>query len=370
VDQRQGAMEGLGLTTRPSTLAGLAGRRVFVTGHTGFKGSWLTALLTRLGAEVSGYALPASSSPNLASLGNISGLLADETLADIRDAETLRRAMQQASPDVIIHMAAQALVRQSYADPAETWSTNVMGTVNVLDAARSTPSIRAIVVVTTDKCYDNRAWEGGYRETDPLGGHDPYSASKAATELVAQSYRKSFFSETGALLATARAGNVIGGGDWSADRIVADAARAAASGEPLIVRNPLATRPWQHVLDCLSGYLTLASALWAGDQAAATAFNFGPDSADNVSVGELLDRLGRHWPELRWQHQIDQTQAAPHEAAYLYLDSSRARQALRWQSRWTLDQAVQKTAEWYRLVEQNPAAAARLMAAQIDEYLQ
>ena len=365
----QGAVEGLGLTPSTSTLASLAGRRVFVTGHTGFKGGWVTALLTRLGAKVCGYALPATSSPNLAALGNISGLLTQETLADIRDAETLKAAIRQAQPDIVIHMAAQALVRQSYADPVETWSTNVMGTVNVLEAARSVASIAAIVVVTTDKCYENRAWEWGYRETDPLGGHDPYSASKAATELVAQSYRKSFF-DNGALLATARAGNVIGGGDWSADRILADAARAAAAGEQLIVRNPAATRPWQHVLDCLSGYLTLAGALWAGDRAAADAFNFGPDSTDNVSVGELLDRLGRHWPELRWQTEAGQAISAPHEAAYLYLDSSRARQALRWRSRWTLDTALEKTAQWYRAVEQQPAAAASLMAAQIDEYLQ
>lgn len=358
------------MTVSHPLLSELSGRRVFLTGHTGFKGGWMTALLTRLGAEVHAYALPAASTPSLASLANISGLLAGETLADIRDQTALHKAINQAQPDIIIHMAAQALVRRSYADPTETWSTNVMGTVNVLEAARKVSGIGAIVVVTTDKCYENRAWEWGYRETDPLGGHDPYSASKAATELVAQSYRKSFFDEGGALLATARAGNVIGGGDWSADRILADAARAAAAGAPLIVRNPAATRPWQHVLDCLSGYLTLAGALWTGDKAAASAFNFGPDSADNVSVGELLDRLGRHWPELTWQHEAAQNVTAPHEAAYLYLDSSRARQALRWQSRWTLHQAVEKTAQWYRAVEQQPAAAASLMAAQIDEYLQ
>jgi CDP-glucose 4,6-dehydratase len=363
-------MEDLGLTAHPPTLASLAGRRVLVTGHTGFKGSWLTALLTRLGAEVCGYALPATGSPNLATLGNVGSLLAQENLADIRDPETLKASIRQAQPDIIIHMAAQALVRQSYADPLETWSTNVMGTVNVLEAAGSVSSIRAIVVVTTDKCYENRAWEWGYRETDPLGGHDPYSASKAATELVAQSYRRSFFSAGGPLLATARAGNVIGGGDWSTDRIIADAARAAAARKPLIVRNPAATRPWQHVLDCLSGYLTLAATLWAGDQAAATAFNLGPDSADNVSVGELLDRLGRHWPELSWRPEVEQALAPPHEAAYLYLDSSRARQALRWRPRWTLDTALEKTATWYRAVEQQPGAAAGLMATQIDEYLQ
>ena len=361
-------MEGLGLTLLSSTLGNLAGRRVFLTGHTGFKGSWMVSLLRQLGAEVHGYALRPSSLPNLAELADIGGMLASETIADIRDAAALHTAIAQARPDLVIHMAAQALVRQSYADPIETWSTNVMGTVNLLEAARSVPGIAGIVVVTTDKCYDNRGWEWGYRETDALGGHDPYSASKAATELVAQSYRKSYLDGAGVLLATARAGNVIGGGDWSQDRLVADAARAAASQNVLTVRNPAATRPWQHVLDCLAGYLTLGNALLAGDRSAATAFNFGPDTADNVSVGELLTRLAKHWPELRWQ--VEQQTDAPHEAAFLYLDSSRARRDLHWQSRWTLDKALQKTAGWYRAVAQDSSAAASMMATQIEEYLQ
>lgn len=361
-------MEGLGLTTLRSSLANLAGRHVFLTGHTGFKGSWMVALLRRLGAEVHGYALQASSTPNLAELVGIRSLLTSETIADIRDATALRQAMVSAQPDLVIHMAAQALVRPSYADPAETWSTNVMGTVNVLEAARNVEGIAGIVVVTTDKCYENRAWEWGYRETDALGGHDPYSASKAATELVAQSYRSSFFNGGGALVATARAGNVIGGGDWSQDRLVADAARAAASSSPLIVRNPSATRPWQHVLDCLSGYLTLGSALLAGKHRAADAFNFGPDHADNVSVGELLTRLSQHWPELCWR--VEMQEDAPHEAAFLYLDSSRARRDLHWQSRWGLNKALEQTATWYRGVAQNSSAAPSLMASQIDEFLQ
>lgn len=364
----QGPLEGLGLTALRASLGSLAGRRVFLTGHTGFKGSWMVALLKQLGAEVHGYALPASSSPNLAELGNIADMLASETIADIRDAAVLRQAVTNAQPDLVVHMAAQALVRHSYADPIETWSTNVMGTVNLLEAARAVPGIAGIVVVTTDKCYDNRSWEWGYRETDALGGHDPYSASKAATELVAQSYRKSFFDGAGVLLATARAGNVIGGGDWSQDRLVADAARAAASQDVLMVRNPDATRPWQHVLDCLTGYLTLGSALLAGEHSAATAFNFGPDHADNVSVSDLLSGLARHWPELRWQ--VESQADAPHEAAFLYLDSSRARRDLGWQSRWSLDKALQQTAGWYRGVAQDNSAAPSLMATQIDEYLQ
>lgn len=329
----------------------------------------MTALLRRLGAEVHGYALPAIGTPNLAALAHVGGMLASETLADIRDADSLRNALERAHPDLIVHMAAQALVRQSYADPIETWSTNVMGTVNLLEAARLVSGIGGIVIVTTDKCYDNREWEWGYREIDPLGGHDPYSASKAATELVAQSYRKSFFHEHGTLLATARAGNVIGGGDWSPDRLVADAARAAATQNVLVVRNPAATRPWQHVLDCLSGYLTLGSTLLSGEPSAATAFNFGPDHADNVSVGELLARLTAYWPELHWQSE-SQSMTAPHEAAFLYLDSSRARHDLGWRSRWRLDQALEQTANWYRAVAQDNLAAPSLMASQIEEYLQ
>ncbi|WP_291405709.1 CDP-glucose 4,6-dehydratase [Devosia sp.] len=349
-------------------MANLAGRRVFLTGHTGFKGSWMVALLRHLGTEVFGYALQPSSTPNLAELAGIGDMLANETIADIRDAVALRQAVLNVQPDLVIHMAAQALVRPSYSDPIDTWSTNVMGTVNLLDAARNAKGIAGIVIVTTDKCYENRAWEWGYRETDALGGHDPYSASKAATELVAQSYRKSFFNDGGTLIATARAGNVIGGGDWSQDRLVADAARAAASRNALVVRNPDATRPWQHVLDCLSGYLTLGSALLAGKHDAATAYNFGPDPVDNVSVGQLLTGLSQHWPELRWQ--VERQEDAPHEAAFLYLDSSRARRDLQWKSRWGLDKALQQTAVWYRSVAQNSSVAPSLIASQIDEFLQ
>ena len=346
-----------------------AGKRVFLTGHTGFKGSWMTALLERLGCDVYGYALPPISRPNLYELASSRQRLAGETLADVCDPGGLTSAMEQARPHLVIHMAAQAFVRRSYAEPVDTWATNVMGTVNVLEAARTVPGIAGVVVVTTDKCYENRGWEWGYREIDPLGGHDPYSASKAGTELVVQSYRRSFFSEGPLLLASARAGNVIGGGDWSEDRLVADVARASASGNVLSVRSPNSTRPWQHVLDCLGAYLTLAAALLEGDAPSATAFNFGPEVADNVSVGDLLTRLRAYWPELRWEIDVDAARLAPHEANYLYLDSGRARQQLKWHPAWGLDRALAMTAEWYRAVQADQSSAAPMMLKQIEEYL-
>ena len=345
----------------------LRGRRVFLTGHTGFKGSWASLLLKVLGCEVVGYALPPNTQPSLFELASLRDTVAGHTLADIRDDEALANAMRVARPDLVLHMAAQALVRQSYLSPRSTWETNTMGTVNVLEAVRKTPMVAAVVIVTTDKCYENRGWEWGYRETDALGGHDPYSASKAGAELVAHSYRQSFFGVSGPLVATARAGNVIGGGDWSDDRLIADAARAAASGQTLAIRNPGATRPWQHVLDCLSGYVSLAAALLQGDRASATAYNFGPAAADNLTVGDLLTRLGSHWPELRW-HAEERTNA-PREAMTLYLDSSRARSRLGWAPRWPLGVALEKTAEWYRAVIGNPSQARALADRQIEDYL-
>jgi CDP-glucose 4,6-dehydratase len=346
----------------------LRGKRVFLTGHTGFKGSWAALLLNQLGCTVAGYALPPASRPSLFVLAGVEASLAAHTIGDIRDRPALAAALNSAAPDLVLHFAAQPIVRRSYAEPAETWDTNVMGTVNLLEAVRSSPSVRALVVVTTDKCYENRGWEWGYRETDRLGGHDPYSASKAATELAVQSHRRSFFAAGGPLIASARAGNVIGGGDWGEDRILADAARAATTGTPLVLRNPAATRPWQHVLDCLSGYLTLAAALLEGNAAAADAYNFGPDQADNVTVAALLEALAEHWPQLSW------TQEAvgaphPHEAAYLYLDSSRARRTLGWRPRWPLGIAAEKTAQWYRTAIEDAGAARSMTIDQIEDYL-
>lgn len=347
--------------------AAFSGRSVFLTGHTGFKGSWLALWLTRLGARVSGYALAPCTTPSLFALAGIESALSRHVIADIRDAAALTSAMQAAAPEVVFHLAAQPLVRLSYREPATTWATNVMGTVNLLEAVRTCPNVKAVVVVTTDKCYENREWLWGYRENDPLGGNDPYSASKAGAELVVQSYRRSFFSGCGPLLASARAGNVIGGGDWSEDRLIPDAARAVANRQPLLIRHPSATRPWQHVLESLHGYLQLASRLLAGDASFAAPFNFGPDAADNLSVIEVLTRLQAHWPELVWQMD-SHAAAAPHEAGFLYLDSSKARRLLDWAPVWNLAGGLEKTAQWYRTVAQQPSSARAITEHQLDQF--
>jgi len=344
-----------------------AGRRVFLTGHTGFKGAWLALWLARLGARVSGYALPPEQPAGLFTAAGVADTLHGHHLADIREADTLARALRDAQPEIVFHLAAQPLVGAGYRDPVANWATNVMGTVNLLDAVRQCPGVRAVVVITTDKCYDNKEWVWGYRETDPLGGHDPYSASKAAAELVAASYRNAFLAERGVLVATARAGNVIGGGDWADNRLVPDAARAAAAGGVLEIRNPHATRPWQHVLEALHGYLLLGARLMGGEPALARAFNFGPQASDNLAVGAVLTALERHWPELRWQL-ADTGAGAPHEARNLHLDSSLARDMLGWQPRWALDQALAATAHWYRAVQADPAAARAVTERQIDQF--
>lgn len=344
-----------------------AGQPVFLTGHTGFKGGWLALGLARLGARVTGYALAPATVPSLHGLAGVAESLAAEVLADIRDGARLTAAMRAAAPTTVFHLAAQPLVRASYRDPVETWSTNVMGTVHLLEAVRACPSVRAVVIITTDKCYENCEWHWGYRETDPLGGHDPYSASKAGTEIVAASYRKSFLAERGTLLATARAGNVIGGGDWSEDRLIPDAVRAAAAGQSLLIRNPRATRPWQHVLESVSGYMRLAECLLAGQSAAAEAFNFGPAPSDNRSVEAVLTGMQAHWPELRWQ--LDpQSSQAPHEAQALYLDSAKAAGVLGWRPRWTLETGLAKTAEWYRTVLADRSVARRLCEEQWEAF--
>lgn len=318
------------------------GRRVLVTGHTGFKGSWLALWLQSLGAQVTGAALPPATNP---SHWDLLRLDMESFEVDIRDAGAVRALIQRVRPDIVFHLAAQALVRPSYEDPLGTWSTNVMGTAHVLDACRQVDSVAAVVVATSDKCYANHEWAWPYRENDPLGGHDPYSASKAGTELVAASYRASYFANGGPRLATARAGNVIGGGDWSADRLVPDAARAVGQGATLQVRNPNATRPWQHVLEPLSGYLVLGQKLLHGDAAAADAWNFGPGPEGNKSVGVVLQELAAHWRELRWE-QVDGPR--PHEAQLLQVDSSKARQQLAWKPAWSFERAVAATASWYR----------------------
>jgi len=321
-----------------------AGKSVFLTGHTGFKGAWLALWLQRLGARVYGYALAPQDVPNLFSVVNVAQGLANNTIGDIRDAAALSAAMAVAKPEIVLHLAAQALVRKSYANPAETYSTNVMGTVNLFDAVRRVGSVRAVVNVTTDKCYENREWIWPYRENEPMGGYDPYSSSKGCVELVTAAYRQSFFQSEGVALASARAGNVIGGGDWAADRIIPDLLRAADAGFTLRVRSPNAVRPWQHVLEPLSGYLQLAEQLYLHGQQFAEAWNFGPQEVDAKSVRWIVERMQALLPGVTWEQESAEQ---PHEATYLRLDSSKASARLQWQPRWHLDTALEKIAQWH-----------------------
>jgi CDP-glucose 4,6-dehydratase len=336
------------------------GRRVFVTGHTGFKGSWLTLWLTMLGARVRGYALGPPSDPalwDLLALGAESGV--DDVRADVRDLEALASSMEQQQPEVCFHLAAQPLVLEGYEDPVGTFAANVMGTVNLLEAVRRVPSVRAVVIVTSDKCYENREEPGyAYVESDPMGGFDPYSASKGAAEIAIAAYRRSFFDAPGtARVASVRAGNVIGGGDWAADRLVPDAMRALAAGKPVSVRNPGAVRPWQHVLDPLAGYLRLGSMLLAdGGAALATSFNFGPPPASAVSVAQVMDRIVAAWPGGTWTG-AGRT-SAPHEATYLALDWSKAARELAWAPVLDLDHALDSAIRWYAAYYAAPSVAA------------
>lgn len=318
--------------------------RVLLTGHTGFKGSWLAAWLAQLGARVTGLSLPQLDEPShWTQLSDC----ATDLRGDIRQSDTVADAVSQARPEIVFHLAAQTLVRQSYGAPLDSWSTNVMGTANVLEACRRTPGVRAVVIVTTDKVYANREWHWGYRENDTLGGHDPYSASKAACEILVASYRKSFWDKTAApLLASARAGNVIGGGDWARDRLVPDLVKAVQGSQALEIRSPSSTRPWQHVLDCLSGYLMLGQRLLAGEARFADSWNFGPAPQDNRTVAELLGMLSGHWPDLRWLARPPEQPL--HEAGLLLLDCAKAHNVLGWQPTLALREAVAMTADWYR----------------------
>jgi CDP-glucose 4,6-dehydratase len=330
------------------------GRRVFLTGHTGFKGSWLALWLEKLGANVMGYALAPQSKPNLFEAAGLAAAT-NSVIADVRDLGAMREALASHSPEIVLHLAAQSLVRLSYQDPAGTYATNVLGTVNLLEAVRSCDSVRAVVVVTTDKCYENKEWIWAYRENDALGGHDPYSSSKACAELVVSSYRDSFFnrakhSDHRVAVASARAGNVIGGGDWSADRLIPDIVRAFASGEILKIRNPNAVRPWQHVLEPLRGYLTLAQRLSEDGAQFPGAWNFGPQYNDAKPVGWIVERMAKAWTKggngpARWE--VDRGEH-PHEAAVLKLDWTKASLELGWQPRLRLDQALDRTLSWYK----------------------
>jgi len=326
------------------------GRRVFITGHTGFKGSWLCLWLASLGAEIRGYALDPATDPDMFTVASVASVL-DDVRGDIRDHTRLQAAITDFAPEVVFHLAAQALVRRSYADPLGTYEINVMGTAHVMEAIRKTPSVRAAVCITTDKCYQNQEWPWPYRESDPLGGHDPYASSKACAEIVAAAYRHSFFTLDGqqdplVALATARAGNVIGGGDWSDDRLIPDLIRGFKSKQPVLIRRPKAIRPWQHVLEPLHGYIMLAEGLLARPAHFATSFNFGPGEEDAWPVERIATKLAEMWGEgAAW---VRDSVPGPHEAHFLRLDSSRARFELGWQPRLTIEAALQWTVDWYR----------------------
>ncbi|HXG23105.1 MAG TPA: CDP-glucose 4,6-dehydratase [Chthonomonadales bacterium] len=346
-----------------------SGKAVFVTGHTGFKGGWLSLWLQEMGARVYGYSLLPPSRPNLFEVADV-GRGMQSTIGDIRSLADLRHALVDAQPQIVFHLAAQALVQRSYREPVETYETNVMGSVNLLEAVRSCPTVKAVVIVTSDKCYENREWVWGYREIDPMGGYDPYSSSKGCVELLTAAFRNSYFppaeySRHGVAVATARAGNVVGGGDWAQDRLVPDMIRAICAGQPLRVRRPEAIRPWQHVLEPLHGYLSLAEALWQAGASFAGAWNFGPADADAKSVSWLVRSLASLWgAEAKWE--ID-TDARPHEAGYLKLDSSKAARLLHWKPVLDIESALQWVVDWYK-AHRDGANMRQYTAGQIQRF--
>jgi CDP-glucose 4,6-dehydratase len=343
---RQSTLENVGLTMKRIDENFWKGKKVFLTGHTGFKGSWLSLWLTQLGAIVKGYAIEPPTVPSLFHEAGVAKYVESE-IADIRDMERLARSMSQFKPDILIHMAAQSLVRLSYNEPVITYSTNVMGTVSLFEAARKCSNLKAIVNVTTDKCYENNEWVWGYRENEAMGGHDPYSNSKACAELVTSAYRRSFFnSQNGPLLASARAGNVIGGGDWATDRLVPDILRAFEKNKPVVVRNLNAIRPWQHVLEPLGGYLMLAQALYEKGVGFDEGWNFGPHDNDVQPVKWILNHMVKLWGEGAAWH-LDSGDH-PHEATYLKLDISKAKARLNWSPSWSLDTTLEKITTWHK----------------------
>lgn len=359
----QGAMENLGVNSISDSAASWRGRRVLVTGHTGFKGGWLILCLQRLGAEVIGMALPPEGAPSLCGLARID-TACESHFVDIRDAQAVAEQARQARPEVVFHLAAQALVRAGYREPLDTYATNVMGTAHVLDALRGMDSVRVAVMVTTDKVYRNLEHAYPYREDDQLGGHDPYSASKAASELVIASYRDAYLAQQGVAVASARAGNVIGGGDWSEDRLIPDAVRCWQAGRPLSIRRPEAIRPWQHVLEPVYAYISLAQTLWQ-DPVLAGAYNFGPQTHEAATVREVIERARRAYGrgEVHWGDGSE----GPHEAGWLALEIARARMALGVRPRWSLATAVARTMGWYRL-QSDGADARALCEADIQAY--
>ena len=354
MEQRSRTLETMGLSKARVDADFWQGKRVLVTGHTGFKGAWLSFWLQRMGAQVFGLALPPSTKPNLFDLLTLADSM-DSCLGDIRDPSVVSRRLAEADPQIVFHLAAQPLVRAGYREPVDTFNTNVMGTAHVLNAMRDSKQLRAAVMVTTDKVYRNNEWAWPYRETDALGGHDPYSASKAASELVIDCYRQSFFNEAGVRIASARAGNVIGGGDWSEDRLIPDAVRAWQQGAALEIRRPDAVRPWQHVLDPLAGYLLLAQQLWSRNGLPGS-FNFGPASHEAYSVRTVIDLALQAYGS--GQVNYADTITGPHEAGLLTLDVSQTNAVLGFESRFALQQALEKTMHWYRLQHQGADAKA------------
>ena len=323
------------------------GKKVFVTGHTGFKGGWLSLWLQSMGAEVVGYSLAPPTRPSLFEVAKVEQGMTS-IIGDVRDLNFLQSAIAEFKPEIIFHLAAQALVRNSYIDPVETYSTNVMGTVNILEAVRKVGGVKAVVNITSDKCYENKEWAWGYRENEPMGGYDPYSNSKGCSELVTSAFRNSFFNPAdyqkhGVALASARAGNVIGGGDWAGDRLIPDILRAIELGKPVVIRNPDAIRPWQHVLEPLCGYLQLAQKLYEDGPSYSEGWNFGPDDSDAKPVLWIVESMTRYWEGASW---VLDGEAHPHEAHYLKLDSSKSRSFLGWQPRWNLTAAISAIVEW------------------------
>ncbi len=339
------------------------GKKVFITGHTGFKGSWLCAILKKLGAEVTGYSLKPPTTPSLFELSGMESRIRS-VIGDVRDYESLKKAFDEAQPEIIFHLAAQPIVRESYENPAYTYETNVMGTVNILECVRNSSCVKSFLNVTTDKVYLNREWEWGYRENEQLDGYDPYSNSKSCSELVTHSYKRSFFADDHVAISTARAGNVIGGGDFSRDRIIPDCVRAAMKGEDIIVRNPHSTRPYQHVLEPLFAYLMIAMKQ-AEDSKYQGYYNVGPDDADCFETGAIADLFVKRWGEgLKW---IEQHDGGPHEANFLKLDCSKLKSTFGWSPRWNLNQAIEKTVEWSKCLLSG-GDINECMNRQIDEF--
>ncbi len=342
------------------------GKRVFITGHTGFKGSWMCRLLTLFGAEITGYALDPPTDPSMFEIAGI-GEKINSIVGDIRDLNKLRAALNDAQPEIVIHMAAQPIVRESYINPVYTYETNVMGTVNICEAVRFCDSVKSFVNVTTDKVYKNNEWAWGYRETDALDGYDPYSNSKSCSELVTSSYVNSFFNDRGIAASTCRAGNVIGGGDFAKDRIIPDCVRAMEQGKEIIVRNPYSIRPYQHVLEPVAAYLTLAAMQYKNPSLAGN-YNIGPDDSDCVTTGDLADIFCKAWGDgASWKNVAEQN--APHEANFLKLDCSKIKSVLGWKPRWHISAAIQKTVEWSKAYLHSDDIDA-VIEKQIREYLE